>query len=152
MVQSPRRAHLFQIAIAGLADDWYVQKVTMPEANISMLEYGAGDHNVKIPSKGSFSNVTIEKLCSTDETDTFAATWYAECLALPAAASAKTITFKELGNDGVSVVRKWLWSDCFITKYKLNDSDRMGDSLRTETIEFTVGNMELVPAITVKRP
>lgn len=141
MLVNPSRTHLFKIQIDGIDNDWVIQKVTKPEISISSIKYGAGDHDVSVPSKVSYSNGTFEKLCEVTGKDTFGATWAQECISLPATSSAKNIIFSELNSDGVTVFRKWLWSECHCVKYKISDGDRMGDANTIETIEFSVSEV-----------
>jgi hypothetical protein len=141
---NPIRTYRFAIEIDGV-DQWAIQKVTRPELGMSVLTHGGGDHDIKTASKKTIGNATLEKLKSLEAPDFFGFSWIEACVNTLPTSYKRNIVFKELANDGVTVVNKELWIGCFPIKYGRSEANRTADENLLETLELSVDNVIPLP-------
>jgi phage tail-like protein len=140
--QNPARAYRFRVEADGV-DQWSVQKVTIPDISMSVVEHGAGDHNIKTASKKGVGNATFEKLLASDGTaDRWGYLWLETCIVGIPTLYKRNLVVKLLGNDGLTTVRSWLLIGCFPVNLTKNDLDRMADENFMETLELSVDDVK----------
>lgn len=138
---NPVRTYRFRVEIDGL-DQWAIQQVKFPELEVSVVEHGGGDTNIKTASKKLVGNAVLSYLKNLDGTNKlFAFNWITACtLGLPTAYK-RNIVVKELGNDGITTVRTEIWVGCFAKKCSRNDGDRLADENVIESLEISVDDV-----------
>ena len=134
---NPLRGYKFRVEIDGV-DQWLIQKFKAPEIEVSQIEHGGSDANIKTPSKKKIGNATIEKLKPLDKADLWSFEWMNECLLGFPSATKRNIVVVELANDGVTTVNRHILVGCFPIKSSQTDWDRMADANTIETVELSV--------------
>ncbi len=137
---NPVRAYRFRVEIDGI-DQWAIQKVTIPEISVGVIEHGGGDHNIKTAGKRQIGNLTIEKLKPLGEKDLWSQTWMMEAILLLPTIAKRNIVIKELSNDGLTTINSWLVIGMFPVKSSQTTLDRMAEENIIESVEFSVDDV-----------
>ena len=138
---NPARSYRFRVEVDGV-DQWAIQKVTLPEESLSVVEHGGGDRNVKTGSKHEIGDAVFEKLVATDGTVEFwGKDWLKLCVKSIPTLYKRNLVVKLLGNDGLTTVKTWILVGCFPNKITRGDLDRMADENFLETLTLSVDDV-----------
>jgi phage tail-like protein len=146
-ISNPRKKFNFRIEIDGV-DQWEVQKVTIPEAEIAVVAHGDSNSDVKTGGRVNFSNLVMEKLKATAESDKAIWLWMKSVQdaatggGLLPIAYKRIITIKEMDTTGTQAIRKHVCFGCFPVKKTVSELDRQADENTMDTIEFSVDSVE----------
>lgn len=140
---NPRKNRNFTIEIDGL-EQYYAQKVTIPEVEVEIAEHADANHPIKTGTALKFEDVVIEKLMFAEGGDTFAWDWITEVQnpetgggGLPSAYK-KDIVIKQYAPDGVTLLDTWNINGTFPRKVSYSELDRMSTENSAETITLCV--------------
>jgi phage tail-like protein len=141
--ENPIRSYRFAVEIEGV-DQFSIQKVTLPEFGMSVVEHGGADRNIKTASKKVIGNATFEKLKSLEGSDRWAYDWVSTAVKALPTVYKRNIVVKELANDGLLTVNRWLLEGCFVVNVSHSDLDRMADANHIQTVELSVDDIKLL--------
>lgn len=146
-INNPRKVFNFRLELDGV-DQFEIQKVTIPEIKIDVVEHGDTNYKVKTGGMISFGDMTLEKLVPMTNVDTNFWDWistvqdpYVGGGALPDVYM-RDIVIKEMDSTGTVTLNKFLCEGCWPHTIKRNDADRMTSDNVLETITLAVTRMK----------
>lgn len=140
-IANTRKVFNFQIEIDGI-NQFEVQKCTVPEGEIEVVEHGDTNHNVGTGGKIKFGNMVFEKLRPLPTTDTWAWDWLKRVQDAETGGGElpenykKTVIVKEMSTNNTTTVNRFICEGVFPTKCSQTDFDRMSSDNIIETITF----------------
>lgn len=146
-VSNPRKKFNFRIEIDGV-DQWEVQKVQVPESEVAVVEHGDSNSTVKTGGMVNFTNLRMEKIKATAQSDTAIWLWMKSVQdtvtggGLPPIAYKRILVIKEMDTTGTTAIRKHVCFGCFPVKKTTSEFDRQGNENTMDTIEFAVDSVE----------
>ena len=110
-VNNPRKKFLFSISFPSHPiNPFLCQKVTLPELSIEQVAHGDVNRDVKTAGRVTLSNLIVEKLMTTDGSDTWFWAWLLACQdhiiggGLVPSQYWVTMVVNELAEDGKTIV------------------------------------------------
>ena len=143
IIANPRKQFQFNIIVPGL-NPFLAQKVSAPDVEFDIVEHGDTNHLIKTAGLKKVGQITIEKIFSALEIDTFMANWQNLIGNFRTGGGAipdvykKDIVIQQLGPDRITVLGSWLCTGCWPQKRNGVEFDRKASENTTETIEFCV--------------
>lgn len=148
-IENPRKKYNFSVQIAPLPiNPFLVQKVTIPEKNIEVVEHGDVNYSVKTGGRATYGNITLEKLMITDGADNYMWDWAASVSdsiiggGLVPSQYKRVLVITELAEDGTSILNTWVCTGCWPSKINGQDLDRVSSENSMESIELCVDIVE----------
>lgn len=139
-INNPVKSFQFNILIPGI-NPFLVQEANNPDIEFEMSEHGDTNYDVKTAGKFKVGMLKIQKIASSAGAalDIAIDAWVTEIQngALPLQYK-RPIIVEQLGNDGVSVVRRWTWEGCWPQKVNGLEFTRMKSENTIESIDFCV--------------
>ena len=148
-VKNPRKKFLWSIEFPSHPINAYLfQNVTLPEITIEEVEHGDVNRSDKTGGRVSVGTMTAQKLETTSGSDTWFWDWLFSVQdminggGLTPSQYWQTVIVKELAEDGVSVLNKWVLTEVWPTRVNGQELDRMSSDNSIEEIEFSVGTCD----------
>lgn len=140
---NPRKNRNWTIEINGL-EQFFVQKCTIPTAEIEKAEHADSNHSIKTGTNLKYEDIVLEKLMFAEGGDLFAWNWVKEVQdpatgggGLPSAYK-KDLIIKHYAPDGITVLDQWDCFGCFACKVEYPENDRMSNENMMETVTISI--------------
>lgn len=148
-VNNPRKKFLFSISFPSHPiNPFLCQKVTLPELSIEQVAHGDVNRDVKTAGRVTLSNLIVEKLMTTDGSDTWFWDWLLACQdhliggGLVPSQYWVTMVVNELAEDGKTILNTHILSEVWPCKIDGLEFDRTASENTLERCEFSVGTMD----------
>ena len=140
-MSNPQKDFRYVLELNG-ADAFLIQEVTPPTPEFAVVTHGAPVNmpDKKTPGKVKFGQLVLTKLKPADRADSWAWDWFAKCLVGTYDQFAYTGFLKELGPDGVTVVRKYYLNECWPSKIDPGKYTSTGSNNVIETVTLEVNS------------
>lgn len=137
----------FKILIPGL-NPFLCQKVKNPDIEIDIAEHGDTGIVIKTAGMKKVGPLTIDKIFSSIDIDKSIPLWMNSIINAKTGGGAipsiykKNIIVQQLGNDNISILQQWVCEGAFPTKRNGVEFDRKSSENSTESIEFSVDDVD----------
>lgn len=142
-VSDPKKHFNFTIRVAGL-NEWLVQKLTIPDHEIDVVEHGDTNFIVKTGGIIKFGNVMVEKISPATFPDNFIWTWIRQVQDALIGGGQLPSVYKRTGdaihfsNDNITPTDIWTLEGLWPCKINGIELARATSENTIESIEFCV--------------
>ena len=148
-VRNPRKSFQYSIIFPKHPINSYMaQKVTLPDVEVEEVTHGDINRDVKTAGRIKVGDLSIEKLCTTSGSDTWAFDWLSSCQDMLVGGGLvpsqywETIIVNELAEDGVSILNSWILDEVWPKKISGLELDRKSSDNTIDHITFSVGTCD----------
>lgn len=146
-VKNPRKVFNFSLAIVGQPiDPFLFQEVVQPDVEVETVEHGDTNYDVKTGGRVKVGKIILRKLFrSTKDTESLYFWDWMKQVQDPTTGGGLTpdayyrdIIVTELGTDGLSVINRWEYLECWPGKINGQTQRRTSSDNTIEEIELNV--------------
>lgn len=142
-VNNPRKQFQFNIIIPGL-NPFLCQDVKSPDVDFDVAEHGDTNFMVKTAGMKKIGTITLAKISPAEFIDNYFDNWGLLIQntrtgggALPQEYK-RTIIIEQYANNGITVIKRWICSGCWPSKFNGIDFSRRSSDNTLENIELQV--------------
>lgn len=142
-INNPRKNFNFQVSIQGI-NPFLCQEVKLPDVDFDMVEHGDTNFDVKTAGRKKISQLTVEKIFPSDQTDNEIRNWSNQIQdtttgggALPSQYK-RTVIVQQYAPDGVTVLDQWELDGAWPQKINGIAFNRRSSENTIQSIEFCV--------------
>lgn len=152
-IANPRKAFNFSISFPQLPiEPFLFQKVDLPDSEIEVVEHGDTNYDVKTGGRRKIGNATLEKLLTTTKGSANNYFWdWHDSIAnphigggLPPSAYWRTMIVEEFGEDGLTVINRWVCTNTWPSKINGQSHERKSSDNTIESIEMVVEKVDKI--------